>query len=134
MDPLHITEFASSRYFDKLRTLNEAPPSDNAEGSSASTLPAQNFWLPIRPRRGNIGDREDDNIVQSGGNVPWDAQWGDKDTDQDLRSNSEQRRPFHSKISLAFRSSTASVKSYEPSVLEEADSRLYVQPNAALCY
>lgn len=35
MDPLHITEFASERYFSKLRQLNEPP--DNAASSSSES-------------------------------------------------------------------------------------------------
>ncbi|PVH74719.1 hypothetical protein DL98DRAFT_428947 [Cadophora sp. DSE1049] len=48
MDPLHITEFASERYFSKLRQLNE--PSDNAASTSeSSTATATSPPLPTGP-------------------------------------------------------------------------------------
>ena len=41
MDPLHITEFASPRYFNKLRQLNEnAENAENATSSTAAPAPA----------------------------------------------------------------------------------------------
>jgi hypothetical protein len=58
MDPLHITEFASERYFSKLRQLD-----GQAEGSSTTTsstaahpeipaaLQAPTFTLPLRRQR-----------------------------------------------------------------------------------
>lgn len=58
MDPLHITEFASERYFSKLRQLNE--PSDNASPSSSEPVAAatppplpqgQTFTLPLGRQR-----------------------------------------------------------------------------------
>jgi hypothetical protein len=77
MEPLHITEFASPRYFDKLRSLNEVaenasaqPPTEPAEGPSqtqTSTLtlqirdqrPLPQHPLPQRRRR------SDDNVKPS---------------------------------------------------------------------
>ncbi len=46
MDPLHITEFASERYFSKLRQLNE-PPSDNAASSSPEAPAAAAISPPL---------------------------------------------------------------------------------------
>jgi hypothetical protein len=72
MEPLHITEFASPRYFDKLRSLNDAaenataqPPSEPTEGPSqtqTSTLTLQiRDQRPLPQRR----RRSDDNVRPS---------------------------------------------------------------------
>ncbi|PSS07107.1 hypothetical protein M430DRAFT_192859 [Amorphotheca resinae ATCC 22711] len=47
MDPLHITEFASERYFSKLRQLNEN--AENAANASSSTGPAVAPNAPLPP-------------------------------------------------------------------------------------
>lgn len=70
MDPLHITEFASPRYFDKLRSLNETTenataqqPAEPSEGpSQANTLTLQiRDQRPLPQRR----RRSDDNVSSS---------------------------------------------------------------------
>ena len=73
MDPLHITEFASPRYFDKLRSLSEAaenadpnpnPPAEPSNGPSQTntlTLPIGNLARPLAHRR----RRSDDNVRPS---------------------------------------------------------------------
>jgi hypothetical protein len=40
MDPLHITEFASERYFSKLRQLNEEAEHANAGAAAAGSAPS----------------------------------------------------------------------------------------------
>jgi hypothetical protein len=71
MDPLHITEFASPRYFDKLKTLAEA--AENANVPQPAPAPASGpsqtvpFSLPIgnpRPQPGRR--RRSDDTVRSG--------------------------------------------------------------------
>jgi hypothetical protein len=65
MDPSHITEFASPRYFDKLRSLNDVadnanvPQPDDAGAASSQT---STFTLPIRnpPPPGTRRRRSDD--------------------------------------------------------------------------
>jgi hypothetical protein len=60
MDPLHITEFASKRYFDKLRQLNEAAgastgaanggrgsPALDSTTSSVALITPPTFTLPL---------------------------------------------------------------------------------------
>jgi len=48
MDPLHITEFASERYFEKLRRLNES--NENANSSSGpATAAATTTTVPVEP-------------------------------------------------------------------------------------
>jgi hypothetical protein len=69
MDPLHITEFASERYFEKLRRLNES--NENAATASSSspaattttTVPAEppllegpTFTLPLGRQRSHDND------------------------------------------------------------------------------
>lgn len=44
MDPLHLTEFASERYFSKLKQLNS-----NEENGSSSTQPAAAADVPLQP-------------------------------------------------------------------------------------
>lgn len=72
MEPLHITEFASPRYFDKLRSLNEAtenansnPPAEASNGPSHAnntlTLPIRDLPRPLAQRR----RRSDDNVRPS---------------------------------------------------------------------
>lgn len=61
MDPLHITEFASEKYFSKLRQLREAPnqtstiaSSSTAETAIAAPIPpahAHTFILPLGRQR-----------------------------------------------------------------------------------
>lgn len=47
MDPSHITEFASPRYFDKLRSLNEAHNTAAEDsGSATTTVPLEHPPLP----------------------------------------------------------------------------------------
>jgi hypothetical protein len=47
MDPLHITEFASERYFEKLRRLNES--NENASSAGAATAAAATTAVPTEP-------------------------------------------------------------------------------------
>lgn len=55
MEPLHITEFASQRYFDKLKKLNESADASTTVESSTPELSQlhQTFSLPIRNQRHN---------------------------------------------------------------------------------
>jgi hypothetical protein len=70
MDPLHITEFASPRYFDKLRSLNEAADNVNAQPAGEAvqgSSQANTLTLPIRdvPRPPQRRRRSDDNVRAS---------------------------------------------------------------------
>ncbi len=109
MDPLHLTEFASPRYFDKLRSLNEA--ADNANGSPsanananatdnvAGPVPTPNSTLilplgnprppAVRRRRSNDGVRPSDQKRRSLGH--------------DLTPQKNQRRPSFTTSILHFR-------------------------------
>jgi hypothetical protein len=58
MDPLHITEFASERYFSKLKQLNENAEGSSSAGSAAAAVPdvpaelqAATFTLPLGRQR-----------------------------------------------------------------------------------
>lgn len=70
MDPSHITEFASPRYFDKLRSLNDV--ADNANNPQAAdgapgTSQTSTFTLPIRnPRPPGGRRRRSDDTDRSG--------------------------------------------------------------------
>jgi hypothetical protein len=51
MEPLHITEFASPRYFDKLRSLNEAAENANTQNPAEPTEgPSQTSTLTLQIR------------------------------------------------------------------------------------
>jgi hypothetical protein len=68
MEPLHITEFASPRYFDKLRSLNEGAEgaNDNALAETASgSSQTQTLTLPIREHHAQRRRRSDDNVRPS---------------------------------------------------------------------
>ncbi|PFH63337.1 hypothetical protein XA68_13794 [Ophiocordyceps unilateralis] len=53
MDPSHITEFASERYFEKLQQLNasQSPQPRQSESFESSTAAATTFFLPLRESR-----------------------------------------------------------------------------------
>lgn len=72
MEPLHITEFASPRYFDKLRSLNEAAESANAQQppeptDGPSQTQTSTLTLQIRDQRPlpQRRRRSDDNVRPS---------------------------------------------------------------------
>jgi hypothetical protein len=63
MDPLHITEFASERYFSKLRQLNSQTEGSATTSSSTDVVPelpealrAPSFTLPLRRQRSAESD------------------------------------------------------------------------------
>lgn len=56
MDPPHITEFASERYFSKLNQLNGAQQPAPSSSSSVTTTQASPFILPLRESRVGDGD------------------------------------------------------------------------------
>lgn len=66
MDPLHITEFASERYFSKLNQLNEnAQNASTTAGPAAApnlppqpSIPPQTFILPLGNPRQQLIDEE----------------------------------------------------------------------------
>lgn len=61
MDPLHITEFASARYFEKLNQLNEQAAQNAASSpgpADAPNLPPNTFILPLGNPRQRLVDEE----------------------------------------------------------------------------
>jgi len=67
MDPLHITEFASERYFEKLRRLNESNENATSSGPAAAAatatvatdpplLEGPTFTLPLGRQRSHEND------------------------------------------------------------------------------
>lgn len=103
MEPLHITEFASPRYFDKLKTLAEAadnanaaqPPAVAPPSGPSQTVP---FTLPIgnpRPQPGRR--RRSDDTVRSGDHKK-------RALGHDLTSLRTQRRPSFATSIASFRS------------------------------
>jgi hypothetical protein len=109
MDPLHITEFASERYFSKLKQLNS-----NEENGSSSTQPAaaanvppppslqpSTFTLPLRS-----ADNESPHLKPS--------EQKKRSLGHDLSSLRTQRRPsfsgsfgrLHSKVNIIHKTPT----------------------------
>lgn len=114
MDPSHLTEFASPRYFDKLRTLAEAVESGIPVESTASLTTTQTttFTLPLgnpRPQPGRR--RRSDDTTRSG-----DAK--KRSLGHDLSTLRTQRRPsfalsitsFRNKVSLHHKLPSAHVE------------------------
>ncbi len=77
MDPSHITEFASPRYFDKLRHLPHTEPSQSQDGApnqviaptpppSLITQQHSTFSLPFHPRPHGGRRRRSDDAESSG--------------------------------------------------------------------
>lgn len=59
MDPPHITEFASERYFSKLNQLNDAQeqaPDGSASATASASIQASPFILPLRDTRALDGE------------------------------------------------------------------------------
>lgn len=59
MDPPHITEFASERYFSKLNQLNEAhehAPNGSPPATATASVQTSPFILPLRDTRAGDGE------------------------------------------------------------------------------
>jgi hypothetical protein len=130
MDPLHITEFASPRYFDKLRSLNETADNANkstpAEAGSDLSQTATTITLPLGNPRPPTGRRRrsDDNVR------PSDQKR--RSLGHDLASLRTQRRPslifagFKSKISVRQKGFSPFLEHYE-GISEEDDGEQPLQ-------
>jgi hypothetical protein len=119
MDPLHITEFASERYFSKLRQLNEnAENVANSSGGPAATIPPQpslqapTFTLPL----GNPRQRNADN--ESLSLRPSDQK--KRSLGHDLTSLRTQRRPSFSGSFGSLRSKVTVIHK-APSIVERRE-------------
>jgi len=119
MDPLHITEFASERYFSKLKQLNENAESSNTPAvPAAANTPPQSltqpttFTLPLgNPRHRHVDDeltplRPSDQKKRSLGH--------------DLTSLRTQRRPNFSGSFGSLRSKVTVIHK-TPSIVEHHD-------------
>jgi hypothetical protein len=131
MDPLHITEFASERYFEKLRRLNES--NENASSSAApaaatATVPQEpplleghTFTLPLGRQRSL--DNETAPLVLR----PSDQK--KRSLGHDLTALRTQRRPTFSG-SLGSLRSKVTVIHKAPSVVEHHEEVLAEDPTA----
>lgn len=118
MDPLSVTEFASERYFSKLRALNEA--SEHASETSTSTSTQnqlQTFVLPIGHSRPSLHDRRgtSEEGIQ--------AEHKKRSIGHDLFTFNKQRRPslggFRSKVTIINKSPNVYVEHHEDVFAEE---------------
>ncbi|KAI9738539.1 MAG: hypothetical protein M1818_005436 [Claussenomyces sp. TS43310] len=111
MDPLHITEFASPRYFDKLKSLNEAPENTSgariSPGAPATTTTdhppthTTTFTIPIGNPRPQTGRRRrSDDTVRSGDKKK-------RSLGHDPASQRSQRRPSFALSIATFRAKVA---------------------------
>jgi hypothetical protein len=127
MDPLHLTEFASERYFEKLRRLNDSneianPPSSGpaavaATATATVTVPAEppllegpTFTLPLGRQRSHDSD-----------NAPLTLRPSDqkkRSLGHDLTALRTQRRPTFSGSFGSLRSKVTVIHK-APSVVQE---------------
>jgi hypothetical protein len=131
MDPLHLTEFASEKYFEKLKQLNER--AENASSSSAgpaaaATVPplplqAPTFTLPLGRQRSHDSDaaplvlRPSDQKKRSLGH--------------DLTALRTQRRPSFSGSFGSLRSKVTVIHKV-PSIVEHREDILAEDPTVPL--
>jgi hypothetical protein len=132
MDPLHITEFASERYFSKLRQLDEQAEPSSATASSTTNVPelpaalrAPTFTLPLRRQR----SAESDNAAPA--LRPSDQK--KRSLGHDLTPLRTQRRPILGGGLGALRSKI-SVTQKPISVVEHQQAILAADPTAAIRY
>ncbi|CZT48056.1 related to F-box protein involved in pathogenicity [Rhynchosporium secalis] len=131
MDPLHITEFASERYFSKLRQLNE--PSDNAASSSeapaAVAIPnpplptGPTFTLPLGRQRSLDNDLPPLDLRPS--------EQKKRSLGHDLTALRTQRRPSFAGSFGRLTSKVNVIHKGVPSIVEHREEILAVDPVAA---
>jgi hypothetical protein len=128
MDPLHITEFASERYFEKLRRLNESNENVSPAGAAAAatTVPTEppllegpTFTLPLGRQRSL------DNNTAPLALRPSDQK--KRSLGHDLTALRTQRRPAFSG-SFGRLSSKVTVTHKAPSVVEHHEDVLAEDP------
>jgi hypothetical protein len=127
MDPLHITEFASERYFNKLKQLNsnEENGSSSSQPAAASNvsppaaLEAPTFTLPLRNPRNRHADNEPPHLKPS--------EQKKRSLGHDLTSLRTLRRPsftgsfgrLHSKVNVIHK--TPSIVEHREHILAEEE-------------
>lgn len=136
MDPLHITEFASPRYFSKLKQLNEN--AENAASSPASSAPtpsvpeapqslqapAHTFTLPLGRQRS--ADSEISLALRP-------SEQKKRSLGHDLTALRTQRRPSFTGSFGRLRSHV-NVVNKSPSIVEHREEILAEDPSAPLMY
>jgi hypothetical protein len=133
MEPLHITEFASKRYFEKLRQLQEPA----AEGSSTAATPTSNvpelpealqgqtFTLPLGRQR--TAETEHAALALR------PSEQKKRSLGHDLTTLRTQRRPTFIGSFGALRSKVNVIQK-TPSVVEHHEEILAADPTAAIRY
>jgi len=134
MDPLHITEFASPRYFSKLKQLNEN--AENTASSSAApasalevpglppSLQAPTFTLPLGRQRS--ADSEISLALRP-------SEQKKRSLGHDLTALRTQRRPSFTGSFGRLRSQV-NVIHKSPSIVEHREEILAADPTAPLMY
>lgn len=129
MDPLHITEFASERYFEKLRQLNDsAEQTEDVAGavathslSSAVSLHQHHFTLPLGQSRQRHSNDESSYIKPSDQRK--------RTLGHDLTSLRSQRRPSlagslgNLRTRLSSQKSLATLRPHQDVCVEESHIR-----------
>jgi hypothetical protein len=124
MDPLHITEFASERYFEKLKQLNETPASDSSSAAPPQPLlqpfpEAPTFTLPLGNPRQRHAEHEPPSLKPS--------EQKKRSLGHDLTFLRTQRRPsfggsfgsLRSKVNVVHKAPT--IVEYREQILAEQD-------------
>lgn len=133
MDPLHITEFASERYFDKLRRLNEQAEASSSAGAAGTSiapelpapLQAPTFTLPL----GNPRQRHVDPEHAALALRPSDQK--KRSLGHDLTALRTQRRPSFVGSFGALRSRVTTIHK-SPSIIEHHEEILAQDPTATV--
>lgn len=132
MDPLHITEFASEKYFEKLKQLNEraenASSSSSAGPAAAATVPplplqAPTFTLPLGRQRSHDNDAAPLALRPS--------EQKKRSLGHDLTALRTQRRPSFSGSFGSLRSKVTVIHKV-PSIVEHREDILAEDPTAPL--
>jgi hypothetical protein len=133
MDPLHITEFASAKYFEKLKQLNER--AENASSSSPSAGPAAAATVPPLPLQAPtftlpLGrQRSHDNDAAPLALRP--SEQKKRSLGHDLTALRTQRRPSFSGSFGSLRSKVTVIHKV-PSIVEHREDILAEDPTAPL--
>ncbi|KAF4631541.1 hypothetical protein G7Y89_g6590 [Cudoniella acicularis] len=133
MDPLHLTEFASERYFTKLRQLNEnAEASSSAGPAAAPNLPelppplqAPTFTLPLgNPRQRHVDPEHATLALRP-------SEQKKRSLGHDLTTLRTQRRPSFTGSFGALRSRVTTIHK-SPSIVEHHEEILAEDPLAVI--
>lgn len=133
MEPLHITEFASQRYFDKLKKLNESGESSSSTTTTTTNLTSpelsqlhQTFSLPLRTNHQRHTDDGTPLVLRP-------SEQKKRSLGHDLSTLRTQRRPTFTG-SLGSLRSKVTITHKTPTIAEHHQQILSQDPHAPLQY